>query len=258
MSKKCPTCGRDDFKSELGRDRHHAQAHGESLRAKSLTCEWCGDDYEKVGSEAEGSRWCSNECKLAAVHEKRRGSGERVIVECANCGADIERVPCEVSDDNFCDHSCFGEWLSGENHHNWSGGDVEVTCTVCGKSAYRVPNHAEKFDRHFCSPDCHYTWVSENHSGEDHPSWKGGVSYEYPEPWPTQREKALERDGYECRSCGTTQAEHKAEHGRGLDVHHIRPVRTFDDPDDAHAIQNLVTACRSCHTKYEGLPVFPT
>lgn len=83
----------------------------------------------------------------------------------------------------------------------------------------------------------------------------GGVSYG--RNWEEQRQRCLERDNYECRSCGLTQEEHKEKHGFGLDVHHVVPLRKFDDPKDANSLGNLVAACRTCHRQYEGLPVFP-
>jgi len=78
---ECPTCGRSDFKSEFGIKKHHKIAHGESITV-SLTCEVCGNEYERYPSDVKKGRVCSMEC-----------AGEIVSEE-----------------------------LSGENHYNWSGG----------------------------------------------------------------------------------------------------------------------------------------
>lgn len=60
--------------------------------------------------------------------------------------------------------------------------------------------------------------------------------------WNEARSAALQRDRV-CQACGE---------GDDLHVHHIRPVRTFDDYRDAHDITNLVVLCPSCHRKWEG------
>lgn len=60
--------------------------------------------------------------------------------------------------------------------------------------------------------------------------------------WLDTREKALERDKV-CQDCGRQNKLH---------VHHITPVREFDDPVDSHELDNLVVLCRRCHPKWEG------
>ena len=56
--------------------------------------------------------------------------------------------------------------------------------------------------------------------------------------WHTLRMAVLERDGYECRSCGKRR-------GR-MEIDHIRPVRTH--PALAYDPANLQALCTSCHT----------
>jgi len=104
----------------------------------------------------------------------------------------------------------------------------------------------------FCSPDCQAEWLSETFSGKDHPNWKDGTNPNYGRGWRRVRERALERDGYECVVCGTT----KSELGRNPDVHHIVPVRAFVETPmttefDAHYLENVASLCPSCHRKAE-------
>jgi len=66
--------------------------------------------------------------------------------------------------------------------------------------------------------------------------------------WRSVREGVLERDGYECRFCGTTNDEHLEQHGRGLEAHHILP-RADGGPDTP---ANLITVCVSCHRTLES------
>lgn len=69
--------------------------------------------------------------------------------------------------------------------------------------------------------------------------------------WYEMRQQALQRDRFRCQDCGMEQSEHRDEYGRGLDVHHIMPVRQFDTPEDANILLNLITLCRDCHRKWE-------
>lgn len=97
-----------------------------------------------------------------------------------------------------------------------------------------------------------------NQSGEDHPAWSGGHErINYGPNWDGKRQKVLERDGYECRSCGMPIDDHVEEYGCGLDIHHIVPLREFDDRHEANRVDNLVAACKECHRRFEGMPVFP-
>jgi ATP-dependent DNA helicase RecQ len=51
---------------------------------------------------------------------------------------------------------------------------------------------------------------------------------------PEKRHEILERDGFKCRECGSTE---------NLEVHHIFPKQFGVD----HSPQNLITLCRICH-----------
>jgi len=92
-------------------------------------------------------------------------------------------------------------------------------------------------------------------AGKNNPSWKGGKVKYYGPNWPRQQRAARRRDNYTCQVCGIAQK--KA--GRSLDVHHIKPFRSFgyipDENDNylqANALTNLITLCRSCHKKAES------
>lgn len=73
--------------------------------------------------------------------------------------------------------------------------------------------------------------------------WRGGERDReryYGSNWKAQRKAALERDGYECRSCRSD---------RGLVVHHVRLIQLYRTPEAANVIGNLMTLCRSCHVQ---------
>lgn len=64
----------------------------------------------------------------------------------------------------------------------------------------------------------------------------------YGSDWSVVRRRILDRDGWRCRGCGS---------GGGLDVHHRRPLRTFEVAADGNRESNLVTLCRTCHQTAE-------
>jgi len=71
--------------------------------------------------------------------------------------------------------------------------------------------------------------------------------------WDYARNAVLERDSEMCLSCGISQEEHIGDDERfgGLHVHHVDPVRTFEKPEDAHEMNNLVTLCDKHHREAE-------
>jgi 5-methylcytosine-specific restriction endonuclease McrA len=94
----------------------------------------------------------------------------------------------------------------------------------------------------------------ESHCQGNHWRWTGGCQTWRGPNWNEQSEKARERDGYCCQSCGITQSEL----GKKLDVHHIRPFRKFGfipyknkNYIQANQLDNLITLCPSCHQKTE-------
>lgn len=216
---ECPTCGREDFKSPKGMKQHHARTHGESV------------SYS--------------------------------VYECDNCGSEVEKKDSAVTGNVFCDRECFFEFdserKSGPEHRWYEGGPLEVECEWCGSVLERDRHEVEQRDAFFCDHACFAEWKasSENWAKENHPAWKGGGGVEYGADWEQIAESVRERDGHKCRACGMTQATHQNKFGKSLHVHHVVPVREFTDPEDAHSLGNLVTACIPCHRKFEGLPVFP-
>ncbi|WP_161972942.1 HNH endonuclease [Halostella pelagica] len=63
------------------------------------------------------------------------------------------------------------------------------------------------------------------------------------ERWRLARKSALARDNRRCQDCGSSE---------DLHVHHVTPVREFDNQTDAHYVDNLVTLCKYCHPTWEG------
>jgi len=75
----------------------------------------------------------------------------------------------------------------------------------------------------------------------------------YGQNWPKMRRKTIERDRHRCQRCGMKEVEHREEFDTGLHVHHIQPLKTFNTPEDANFLENLITLCRDCHQMIEPM-----
>jgi len=153
--------------------------------------------------------------------------------ECVTCGEQFRYYP-SVRDGQFCSNEC-------SNHPRKR--QVEITCPGCEETFQR----RQSLDTQHCSLRC---W------GEE---YGVGVDSLYRGSWERQRKRALERDNFQCTVCGISDEEHCKRFGYGLDVHHIVPLRLFaqwDKPiDDAHALRNLKTVCRTHHPDAPGKTV---
>ena len=98
------------------------------------------------------------------------------------------------------------------------------------------------------------------YTGENSPSWKGGVT-----PWRTSmwhskayknwRKAVFERDDYTCQMCN--------ERGVMLEAHHILPIRDNKNTLLIFDIDNGITLCKKCHDEtkrkeYEFVDRFQT
>lgn len=76
----------------------------------------------------------------------------------------------------------------------------------------------------------------------------GYDTYLYGTTFLEKRELVRERANRTCQSCGIVEPELE----RKLDVHHIKPVRSFKNAEDAHTFDNLVALCHDCHMSIEA------
>lgn len=206
------------------------------------TCEHCGEEFESL--EYKNQVYCSNGCNTASQRK-------RTTLECPICDSEFEVIEAQEERRRCCSMECMGEWISqtqtGENHHNYVE-SVDVECWTCGKPLERTPGRVARYENHFCNTSCYSEFVSERKSGENHYKWKPDELTQYGKGWNEEkREKVRERDNRKCQDCG--------EPARGyfskLDVHHIQPADTFDDPEKRNAMDNLISLCRECHPKWE-------
>jgi len=225
-----------------------------------VDCSHCGATLDVYPSRVErkDNHFCDSDCygswRSENVHGENHPQANRVEVECANCG-DTKRVPrsrSERHDRHFCSDECESEWksLNLTGVANPNAETVYVECAACGDEFHISRCRTEYADNVFCDRDCYADWQASHQTGENHPNFSGGYRRYYGDEWYERRDKVRDRDGGVCRVCETPTDEN----GRELPVHHIIPVRTFDDPNEAHTMANMVQVCDECHPMMEQLP----
>lgn len=206
----------------------------------SIACRHCGKVFSLYPSSADRVRYCSGECRKAAL--ALRPSRRRVVhTECAACGKAIAIPPYLYKPGrNYCSRQCTGQGLkqyAGPDHWNRQVQDVTVQCATCGKGFQK-----REYDMgRFCSHEC-YAATLVGRSPEEHPNWKGGVTPENKrvrsaDRYKTWRVAVFERDNYTCRRCG--------QHGGYLVAHHL--YRFAKWPHLRFTVANGHTLCRACH-----------
>ena len=173
-------------------------------------------------------RYCSNDCKFA-LH--------RVTRICAFCKKEfvVQRNYLDYHPAKHCSMSCAGKTngpLRFKQGHIPAHKGKKIKMTF-------GPNH---FQKGFVPWNKGKEWPEM--SGKNHPQWKGGTygkdrkvdwGRKFYQDW---RKKVLERDDYQCTSCGS---EHY------LEVDHIKPYSLF--PELRYDINNGRVLCHSCHVQ---------
>jgi 5-methylcytosine-specific restriction endonuclease McrA len=134
--------------------------------------------------------------------------------------------------------------------HSDRGEKVDVCCAQCDQNDRIYQSVARQNENYFCCVECMGKYYSEHNRGKNHPSWKGGsdqTEFYSGGEWRKVRSE-LRSELNCCEKCGINSDEFERE----LDAHHIKPIRKFENPHDAHTKSNLVLLCRSCHNEVES------
>lgn len=231
-----------------------------------VTCDECGVQFRKMASEVKRTtkNFCRVECHYAYMekHPTRPEGGPkhpRKVYCCENCGLPM-RYRRRNNKRRFCSNVCSQEWFK---EHPVSSSDrltrrVSKTCPNCHNVFERPPSKFNNPNSAYCSRRCKI----EHQRSVNHPLWKGNPkNLDYGPDWPSQRVKALMRDGHKCQKCGITKNKLRP---RKLQVHHVTPFREFGyipgqnrNDVEANRLDNLITLCPKCHGKADnaGLPI---
>lgn len=185
---ECEICG-DDFASDHGVDVHKARTHDTPLNNEEKLRELYVDEELSGHEIAEKIDVAPTNVyqRLDSYGIERRSRSEAqggpdfTEEELRELYHEEDLYATEIAERVGIDHSCVIRWLqrydidlkdiSGETHPDWSGGDVDVECAVCGTALTRDRGAYNSSERFFCGEDCRGQWVSENLSGEDSPQY---------------------------------------------------------------------------------------
>lgn len=203
-----------------------------------------------------------DECGFDAASEKglsihqsqiHDSGGKKKTYECAECGDTFEDYPSRREgrgrENFFCSRECKNNFEEKEKYY--------FNCANCGSEVVRHPSLVDQMGdyeirNHFCNKDCESEWKSQNWVKDGHPNWVDReVITMYGQGWLEAREKAILNDGEVCTECGMSREEQYEKYGRDFDVHHLKPVHEFENIEDAHFLENLVTVCKGCHMRIE-------
>lgn len=224
-------------------------------------CQNCGSlVIRKSSTRRDGRKSDVLYCNRNCYDEYRAKIVANRVKSCAGCG----KVFQYVGEKKYCTDKCWRESQSPE----------AVECKGCGRLFCGVlfkDGIRYRRVRLTCSPECHLAWISNNperkskisaaFSGDKHPQWKGGLSLinrisgRGPN-WKEQRERAIQRDGEACRTCGITREQHQEKYGGDLNVDHVVPYHNFNSFKKANRLSNLKTLCKSCHRREEAKKSF--
>jgi len=211
-----PECNRE-FENKTGRNIHFSNHDDCEEVALNLLSEVDDITYEE----------CTDKIGLSSVfYEKRFGTWNNAKQEAG----------LEVWD------------RTGEDNPCWRGGvtSVEYICEQCETKFTGRKDRKNKY----CSLECKGEWISENKSGKNSTSWRGGhETYRGPN-WQSIRTTVVKRANNTCEHINCSKS--KEEIGRGLDVHHIIPYKYFDSHEEANKLSNLIALCPEHHHKEEG------
>jgi 5-methylcytosine-specific restriction endonuclease McrA/transcription elongation factor Elf1 len=216
---------------------------------KDFSCEYCGKDYSVKASLQKHKRdnhedSFSVECPSCdrkfeseygmKIHHKRK-HGESIageLVNCDYCGESFQVLPNRASQDHvYCSNECHGKHRSeiyvGEDHPLYVEKPT-FECEYCGKETKSKPSEINK--KRFCSIQCKADWQSENNTGENSPTWKGGkVKKDCKICGETVKRKPSHLENQENVFCSyKCHREHQSIHQCGENHHHFEGGRTVE------------------------------
>lgn len=207
-------------------------------------CPHCGKVYLADPKRLKYGRQtsCSRACSYALRAAPRIRNAD---LTCQVCAVVFTRKPAQARAKNIvvCSLLCYFEARRQGlvTPRPPTKPPILFTCETCGKAVELAAQFKGARHNRFCSNEC----SNRGNSGAGNAVWRGGHPKYYGKDWrPLQRAARL-RDKNTCRRCGSVQTTRKA------DVHHIKPVSSFQNVNDANTLDNVICLCHKCHMRVE-------
>lgn len=231
-TRSCQQCGKPLDPASKQKQFCSPKCFYESKRAKKQKelgqCIICGKDR----TSATAKNTCSAQCSYEARKRKTRRPKK-----CGFCGEEF--WPDTGNIRKYCSSACY------QAVHSQRLALITVVCENCKTEFQRTKAAVDRQDHSFCSRKCSNEW----HRGDNHKWYRGGSDPNRGSEWRKISEAIRRRDSFTCQWCNTPESEL----GEKLSVDHIIPWREFDDKAEANDYKNLVSLCRSCHSKKTAL-----
>jgi len=149
QKKSCKECS-TEFTTYRDSDFCSQQCWQESCRT-TISCKFCGEEFEVRESREDRKSFCSNECQKE-WRENQTGKdnaawkGGKKVLKCNFCDSEYERIPAKAEQSRFCSLQCLADWKSqnsnAELHYGkkWHKISRQVRardnnkCQNCGKN----------------------------------------------------------------------------------------------------------------------------
>ena len=239
---QCPECG---YTSETwhGIKIHYGCTHDGTLKP-ALECDWCGETFHVKPKAVGKRRCCSEEC----LHADMAGMERPPADVLRHLHHEQEMPVVEIAKQFGVVHRTVQKWMDALGVGRRSQSEAE-------RLKWRQMSDE---DRRAQIRAAHEATREMAEAGEHPLQTENPERNGYGEGW-TEEKRETVRELYDrrCQACGMDETRSKERFGTRLDVHHITPWSYFDDPEERNAVDNLVPLCRSCHRKWEGIPLRP-
>lgn len=162
---------------------------------------------------------------------------QNILRRCKNCEIEFHPLRSSLSQGTgyFCSIGCSSSFNNkGKNNGRYNGGEVQLTCVICGKDFY-IPRAWIKKNRKYCSTQC----MGIGRKGSNNVSYKDGRFLNSDKHRIHQREwskQVRKRDKNYCQFCESKE---------NLHAHHIKNYHDFIE--DRYDVDNGITLCNKCH-----------